>query len=246
MKRLRSNEHRRSAIVLIGAFMALSLAACSSSPSNSSATTTTSGSSAATTTSAASGGGGGSLASKLADLSKSLQTAETASFKAVYTATDNGQTETLTFEQDPPKSFFEGTGGEVIDTGTATYFCSTSGTVSCLSSTSEDPLASLLTLLSPKTAIDSLQAAQSALAAKVAGYSATFSSQTFAGQAATCVTVSATTGSGKYCVTGTGQLAYVSTSPSQVFQLTSYSSSVDSSDFGLPPGATVVTVPTGG
>jgi hypothetical protein len=149
----------------------------------------------------------------------------------------------VTYEQDPPKSYFAVNQGKVIDTGTATYFCTTSGTVTCLSSTTEDPLASLLNLFSPKTTIDSLQAAQTALAAKTAGYNATFSSATFAGQAATCVTITGGSGSGKFCVTGTGQLAYVSTSASQVFQLTSYSSSVSASDFALPPGATVMTLP---
>jgi hypothetical protein len=37
----------------------------------------------------------------------------------------------------------------------------------------------------------------------------------------------------------------VSTSPSQVFQLTGYSSTVSASDFSVPSGATVVTLPSG-
>jgi len=239
---------RRVAALSVVVAVAVVSAACGGSSNNSSATTATTTPASgthATTTTAGSTGAGSSLASRLSTLSKNLQAAETATFKATYTATDNGKTETLVFEQQPPKSFFSTTGGEVVDTGTATYFCSNSGAVSCLSTTTENPLASLLDLLSPKTAIDSLQAAQSALAAKVAGYDATFSTQTFAGQQATCVTITASSGSGKYCVTGTGQLAYVSTSPSQVFQLTAYSTSVSASDFSLPSGATIVTLPAG-
>ncbi|MGA2519724.1 MAG: hypothetical protein ABSG81_02770 [Acidimicrobiales bacterium] len=237
------------AVVLGVALASLALAACGgSTPSSSATTATTSASGGATTsppTTTSPSGAASSTASRLATLSQSLQNAETAPFKATYSATDSGKTETITFEQDPPKLAFVTTGGEVIDTGTATYFCSTAAPATCLSSSTEDPLSSLLDVLSPKTAVASLQAAQSALAAKTAGYDATFSSQTFAGQAATCVTIAASAGSEKVCVTGTGQLAYVSTSPSQVFELTSYSGSVDASDFALPAGATIETVPAG-
>ena len=238
-----------AAVVLCVALASLVLAACGGSTPSSSATTATSvasgtgSSSPATTTSPS--GAASSTASRLATLSQSLQEAETAPFKATYSATDSGKTETITFEQDPPKLAFVTTGGEVVDTGTATYFCSTAAPATCLSSSTEDPLSSLLDALSPKTAVASLQSAQSALAAKTAGYDASFSSQTFAGQAATCVTVSEPVGSEKVCVTGTGQLAYVSTSPSQVFELTGYSGTVSASDFAVPAGATIETVPVG-
>jgi hypothetical protein len=54
--------------------------------------------------------------------------------------------------------------------------------------------------------------------------------------------VSGPSGSGKYCVTNAGILASL-TSASGGFTLTSYSGSVPSSDFSLPMGATVVTLP---
>ena len=236
MNRSPNSAAWRLAILSLLAVTGLGLAACSSSPAASTAksTTTTESSSKASS----------SPSSQLSNLSSSLQGAETASYKATYSATDNGQSETLTYEQQPPKFLFGTKGGEVIDNGTATYFCSTSGASTCLSSTTQDPLAPLLNALSPKTAISDLQAAQSALAAKVAGYTASFSSATFAGQPSTCVTITQSSGAEKVCVTGSGELDYVSSSPSQVFQMTSYSTSVSASDFALPSGATVVTEPS--
>jgi hypothetical protein len=151
----------------------------------------------ATTT--ASSGGGSSLASRLAAVSNSMKGAEGAPFKATYSAMANGKTETITFEQDPPKFLFGTSGGEVVDTGSTTYFCSTTGTPSCFSSSTEDPLAALLQELSPKTYVASLQAAQAALAARTAGYNATFSTQTFAGQPSTCVTITQTSGTEGLC-----------------------------------------------
>jgi hypothetical protein len=227
------------------AVAALALAACSSSPSASTSSTSSPSGGGTTATTTASTGGGSSFASRLGSLSNSMKGAETAPFKATYSATDNGKMETITYEQDPPKFLFGTTAGEVVDTGSTTYFCSTTGAASCFSSSTEDPLAALLQALSPKTYIGSLQAAQAALAAKTAGYSTSFSNQTFAGQPSTCVTISQSSGTEKVCVTGTGELAYVSTSPAQVFALTGYSASVSASDFSLPPGASVVTIPTG-
>jgi hypothetical protein len=49
----------------------------------------------------------------------------------------------------------------------------------------------------------------------------------------------------KYCVTDSGILAY-GASAGNTFELTSYSPAPPDSDFTLPPGATVVTLPGGG
>jgi hypothetical protein len=205
------------------------LAACSSSPK-------------ADTTSTTSAPSGGSVSGKINALSSSLQNSETATFKAVYTITTAGTTQTVTIEQAPPKSLFSVKDGSVIDTGTTTYYCSTSGTVTCLSSGSSDPLASLAALFSPKTALTQLQAAQAEAAIK--GYSITFSSGSYSGQNTTCANVSGHGTSAKYCVTKQGILAYVSSNGAS-FSLTSYSSSVPDSDFTLPAGATVQTLPPG-
>lgn len=236
MKAFLHTTTRRLVAVSMASMLGATLAACTSSPSSTTASTTT-------TTAPKSASGAGSTSSKLSSLSSSIQGAENTSFKAIYSATDNGQSETVTYEQAPPKVLFAVSSGEVINNGTATYFCTTTGTKTCLSTTTEDPLASLLQAFSAKTAVSNLQQAESQLAAKVAGYSASFSSETFAGQASTCATVTEPAGTEKVCVTGNGELAYVSSSPSQVFQMTSYSTSVSPSDFSLPAGATIVTEP---
>jgi hypothetical protein len=199
MTRLPSVPRHRLLGTIVVAAAALALASCSSSPSahSSSTTSPTGGGTTATTT--ASSGGGSSLASRLAAVSNSMKGAEGAPFKATYSAMANGKTETITFEQDPPRFLFGTSGGEVVDTGSTTYFCSTTGTPSCFSSSTEDPLAALLQELSPKTYVASLQAAQAALAARTAGYNATFSTQTFAGQPSTCVTITQTSGTEGLC-----------------------------------------------
>lgn len=215
---------------------ALVLAGCSSSPSNSAATTSTS--------SASSGSSGSSTSDQLKSLSAAVQASEHGTFKAVYTATESGQTQTVTIEQSPPKSYFATSDGAVIDTGTTTYFCSTSsGQQTCLSTSgSNNPLAALVNLFSPATAVTYLQQAETEVAAHVAGVNVSFSSQTFAGQDSTCVTASVSGQSGKYCVTKSGILAYEGTGGNS-FELTSYSSTVTDSDFSLPAGATVETIP---
>lgn len=234
--RITSMASARRALPM-AALAGLVLAGCSSSSNTASTTTTTS----------ASGSSGSSTASQLRSLSSAVQNAEHASFKAVYTATNNGQTQTVTFEQAPPKSYFASSDGSVIDTGSTTYFCSTSsGQQTCISTSGgQNPLAGLLQLFSPATAVTALQQAETEVAAHVAGVDVSFSSQTFAGQDSTCVTVNASGQSGKYCVAkSSGILTYEGTG-SNSFELTSFSSSVTDSDFAPPAGATIETIPSG-
>ena len=96
--------------------------------------------------------------------------------------------------------------------------------------------------LQPEDCARRLQAAQAEAATK--GYSITFSSGNYAGQSTKCANVTGHGTSGKYCVTAQGILAYVSSNGGS-FSLTSYSSSVPASDFALPAGATVQTLPAG-
>ena len=95
------------------------LSACGSSGKAAAPTTTSpSGTSATTATTSASSSGSSSSISKIEALTSSLQGAETATFKAVYTVTNAGMTQTVTLEQAPPKSAFSTKGANVIDTGT--------------------------------------------------------------------------------------------------------------------------------
>ncbi|MHB8593418.1 MAG: hypothetical protein ACYDB3_03670, partial [Acidimicrobiales bacterium] len=157
-----------------------------------------------------------------------------------------GNTQTITIEQMPPKSVFASSDGSVIDDGTTTYFCSASeGQSTCVKeSGNSNPLASLAEIFSPVTAIDALKLAQTEAAAHLAGYNVSFSSQSFAGQDSTCVSVTASGQTEKYCVTKSGILAFEGTSGS-TFALTSYSTAVSDSDFSTPAGATVETIPGG-
>ncbi|HUY22782.1 MAG TPA: hypothetical protein VMV22_10655 [Acidimicrobiales bacterium] len=244
-----SRTTRRRALVALGAagLTGLLLAACGSSTNAASSTTATSSSGAGSgaTTTSAGGSSGSSSSSQLHALSSSIQTAEHATFKAVYTSQSSSGTETITIEQKPPKSVFGSGTTSVINDGTHTYVCTpTGGSTQCMSeSGSTNPLSSLATLFSPQALLSVFQQAEAQAAAHAQGYTLTFSDGTYAGQHAKCVSATGgAQGSGKYCVTDSGILAYVQSS-SNTFQLSSYSSSPPDSDFALPSGATVITVP---
>jgi hypothetical protein len=133
----------------------------------------------------------------------------------------------------------------VINDGTRTYFCSTSGGAQqCVSeSTTSNPLQSLTAVFSPQTLLTVFQQAQAAAAAHASGYNISFSDATYAGQASKCIDFSGAGKTGKYCVTDSGILAYLQT-PGETISLTNASSSPPASDFALPSGATVITVPS--
>ncbi|HEY5252232.1 MAG TPA: hypothetical protein VIJ09_11235 [Acidimicrobiales bacterium] len=219
------------------------LAACGSSNKTASPTSTSPAATGSATTNGSSSGANSSL-SKIEALSSSVQGAEKATFKAVYTISDAGTTQSVTVEQAPPKSAFSTKGGDVIDTGTATYYCTDSGTSVCVNGGTSNPLAGLTQLFSPSTALTELKAVQSEAAADDTGYHISFSTESYGGESTTCANVSGTGGPVKYCVTKQGLLAYASSS-SSTLTLSSYSSSAPASDFALPAGATVMTIPSG-
>ena len=157
---------------------------------------------------------------------------------------DASKTQTITVEQKPPKSVLSTASGSVINDGTKTYFCSTSGgTQSCLAMTGTNPLASLTAIFDPQTILGSVQSAAAQADAHAAGYSLSFSSGSYGGQGAKCATYSGAGQTGKACVTSTGVLAYVQAGGNTV-TLTSLTTNPPDSDFSLPAGATVVTEPS--
>ncbi len=193
--------------------------------------------------------------SQLKTLENNLSKNNHATFEAVYQGTSGGKSISFTIAQSPPKSNFTvstgaSQGGEVIDNGKATYFCSSqNGQESCLSegAGSANPFSELEGLYSSAPVIAALTEAKTGLASRLSGYKVVAGTSTFAGQAATCVTVTIKGNkTGKYCVTKKGVLAYSGTSSSQYFALTKYSSSPPSSLFALPAGATTITLPGGG
>jgi len=224
------------ALVALGA-----LAGCGSS-SKTTTNTTAAGGSGSTTTAA---GVSGSQSEQLSSMEASIKSGEQSTFKAVYTYNSSGQSGTVTIEQEPPKTLFIAGGGEVIGTGTSTDYCSTAGTPpTCFSTGTSNPLAGITQLFNPDNAATAIQSAEAAASAHAVGYNVSYSTQSFASQSSDCATITSSSVTGKYCVTKGGVLAYSGTA-SDSFQLTSFSSSVSSSDFTLPAGATTQTLPAG-
>lgn len=193
----------------------------------------------------------GQSSSKLTSLETAIQSGHKAVFKVTYTSTsgNGGAPETITIEQDPPMSVFATAGESIIDTGHGTYACagdSSSGNSStiCENLGSSNPMAGVMEVFSPTAIVGELQSVQGMLAAHLAGYSVSTFSTTYAGQPSQCVKIVANGSAMTYCVTGKGILSYVRTG-SSVMELTSYSSAVPASDFTLPQGATVQTIPGG-
>jgi hypothetical protein len=140
---------------------------------------------------------------------------------------------------------FKSSSGEAIFNGKKTYYCSTSGkSATCVSygTISSSPLEGLVDVYSAGTYITVMQSWQTILAYNIAGVHISFTGGTFAGQASQCVSWSYQGSNAKYCVTDKGILAYVgggSKGSNSNFELTRYSSSVNSSDFSLPKGAKI-------
>jgi hypothetical protein len=204
--------------------------------------------------------------SQLKALQNSLNSGKKLTYSATYVAVNGSQRQTITIAQAPPKSDFSTSSGSAIDTGKATYFCSTSSSSSssgstgnsstissggkeqCISEGGTNPLLGLQDLFSPSAAVAALSEAREGAVARALGIKVVSSSGNYGGQSATCVTVSERgKGSGKYCVTKAGILAYASTAnnaSSNYFELTKYSSKPASSLFSLPAGATTATIPS--
>jgi len=222
------------------------LSACSST-SNSGATSTTTSASSTTTSTGSSGGSGSSDASQLNALSSSVQAGQRATFKAVYTShSSTGTSQTLTIEQMPPKSVFSFSSGSLIDTGTKSYLCTAAGgSEQCVeeSSTGPNPFAAITQIFNTTTLLNEFHAAEAAAAAHSAGYSLAFSNSTYAGLTAKCVNYTSSAQTVKYCVTDSGILAYAQ-APGGTFELTTFSSSPAASDFSLPSGVSVITLPS--
>jgi hypothetical protein len=221
------------------------LSACSSSTNSSTNKTTTTARSPTTTSSGSSSGS--SDASQFQALSSEVQAGQHATYGATYISkTAGGTSQTITFEQKPPKSVLSTPSGSVINDGTHTYFCSTSGgKQQCVSDSlaGANPYAALANLFDPTTLLNEFHAAETAAGSHALGYSADFSNSTYAGLHARCVRyTSSSSQSVKYCVTNSGILAYTE-SAGATFELSGFSAAPPASDFTLPAGATVITIP---
>jgi hypothetical protein len=210
--------------------------------------------------------------SKLKALSNSINNAKHLTYVATYTSSTNGQTSTVTIAQAPHKALFETSSGIVVNTGKATYYCSSSsssgnsgnsgsgnsgnsgssstsstakGSEQCISEGRTNPLLGLEAAFSSTAALNAFnQAKASGAVARVLGLKVSESSATIAGQPSTCISVTLHGQTAKYCVTKQGLLSYSGSSSAGYFKLTKYSAKPAASLFTLPAGATTVTLPS--
>jgi len=180
-------------------------------------------------------------------LEKEINKGKHLTYEATYEAVENGQTTTVTIAQSPPKSLFSAASGEIVDTGSTTYYCSTSGSTTCVSAGtgSSNPFVGLEDLFSPAAAVSALSAARQGLVARALGDHVSSSTVRIGGQTSVCVTVTASGQSGKYCVTKQGLLSYSGNLKTSYFELTKFTTSPPASLFQTPAGATVETLPGG-
>jgi hypothetical protein len=204
------------------------------------------------------GGAGGGGGSDLSGFSASVQKGKTATFKAVYTSTDSsGDAQTITFEQAPPKQLFKTVSGThatlMLNTGSQTLSCegdSAQGAPNCvdLGSNGSAALTGMLNFYNGSFVVTAMQGWQTMIGSHLAGVSLKFSDDTIAGQAVRCAMWTAAGQTATYCVTHDGVLAKASGSSGSGnengFVLTSYSTSAPASDFAVPAGASVASVPS--
>jgi hypothetical protein len=184
------------------------------------------------------------LSKELKSLTTHVSAANHTTFKAVYASVDDGQSQTITFEQKPPATLFSDGSGAVLSTGKKTYLCSTeAGTKSCISESGANPLAGLEEIFTPVYTVNILKAAEAEIAARAGNYHVSFSTKSYAGVSSTCASITAQGHTDIYCVGKSGMLTYEA-GPGESFTLTSYSSSPPASDFAVPASATTVTIPT--
>jgi hypothetical protein len=234
-------------VALAGVTMAL--AACGSSNSGSGSSTTSPGGGGSSTST----GSGGSTAStnpggqvssaKLAAIAAAVKRESTATFKLTYLSTTAAGPRQITLEQAPPKQRFVFGMAQAIFDGTTTYMCTTSAlSAPVCQKSSTNPFVSQMSLYTGTAALAAMTGWKQQIASGLTGYHLNYSTQSFAGQSAQCVTWSYRGTTAKYCVTDSGILAYSGLSRGTTHdsvQLTAYSSSAPASDFALPKGAKV-------
>lgn len=224
----------RFGVLILGVALVGILAGCSTSASTSSTTT----SSTSTGSGTASTG-----APSIARFQGELTNGESLTYEATYSLTSPNASGTFVVERMPPSSnrFDISTAGQqvaIIANATTTYICDISKTPTRCVTGIQDPIASFEHLVDPTQIIPALQQA-----AANGTKSVTFSTQSVYGMTATCATI--TSGQpGTFCVTNQGLLVSVTASNGSI-TLTGYTTTVPTSDFSPPAGATVSSLPAG-
>lgn len=192
------------------------------------------------------GAAGAASSSGLNNLQKALKNASHTTYEATYAIVNGSGNQSMVIAQSGNKSYFKASSGVVVSNGSKTYYCSNAGgSQTCVTSSGGNPLAGLTELFSPNTIISELGTYESELSSHVSGVKVTTSSGTYGGQASSCVTVTSSSNKSTWCtVKNKGILSYESSAGNSI-TLKSFTTSVPSSLFALPSGASVVTIPSG-
>lgn len=215
-------------------------------------TTTTLPTTTAAPTTTSGGNSGSNPTAELNKLTAAAAGESKATFKLTYSTSGSSGAQQITIEQKPPDQLFKSNSGFLLTANNKTYYCSSTGgaATTCIvyGSASQSPVSALIGIYSSGTYITTMKTWQTVLAAHLPGIHISFTSASFAGQPSQCVNWDYSGQSVKYCITDSGVLAYVGSSgksagSSSTFELKSYSTSVSSSDFSLPHGAKIQSIP---
>ncbi len=180
--------------------------------------------------------------------------ARTRAYRATYSlSAPGGATQTVFFEQSPPRARLTTSGGsqgptELLVTASASYVCADGGRppLTCVDAGGPSwhgPLSTIADGYDGATALTAMRSWQGGTRVP-AGGGTIFSTATVAGRPVRCARHGSGRGATTYCVTSDGVLARMQ-SPAGSLVLTSLGGSAPAGDFALPAGATVATLPGG-
>lgn len=257
--------HRLSGLLVPLVAGALLLGACgTSSPAaggggTSSSSTASPGSSTPSTGNSTTPSTSGGSVSAASSIEAALQNGETATFDATYKISGSPTVQTFEIVTAGSTKFAwtstqtSGAKNDLIVNGTNAWACNTaagSSTVTCeeFPISEASSLTAAYTVFTGKFWYDDIASLQAKASSE--GVHTSTSTQTIAGQSASCLSWSGGTSAdgqgGEVCVTAQGVLAYAhATGAPQTLTLESYSGSVSGSAFQPPSGATVQTIPGG-
>jgi hypothetical protein len=236
------------AVTLVGG--GLLVAACGSSSSSppTTAPTSTTGRATSTTGAASPASGAASLNKVVSGINKGTGS----TFSGTYTTSDTktGQTQTVTFAQDPPKSAVITSNGSFYIDGQTVTECTGSGsaaTCESLSTSLGASLSGIVDLYAPRVLSATIKGLESEALAHAAGVSVTTNSATYGGLASTCATLknASQATSVTYCVANTSGILTYSSAKGSTVTLTSFTANPPASTFSPPAGSTLETLPAG-
>jgi len=178
--------------------------------------------------------------SKLTNFLNNLKQGQTQTFGATWTYNIDGKVETVSLSQKPPKSMFKVDSTLIVNDGSNTYYCQS--TTICVKAGSTNPIAAVSDIFTGHIFITQMQSYTTKSSLSAAGYTLTFSDQTWGGIASTCVEVKKSGNSVSWCAGKSNGILTWWASGANSFTITNYTTSPASSDFQIPAGAHIVTL----